>query len=79
MILVTNHTDTISIIIGSTTVQESNQKKKLLGVIIDLRNTFEEHISTLCQKVSNKLDALSRISYFMEENKMTVLNDSLYK
>ena len=50
----TNHTDAISIKIGSNTVQESNMKK-LLSVVIDNSLIFVEHISKLCQKVSNKI------------------------
>ena len=48
----TNHTDVISIKVGSSTIHESIQEK-LLGVIIDNKLTFEDHISNLCKKVSN--------------------------
>ena len=62
----------MSIKVGSSTVQEINQEI-LLCVLIDNRHTFEEHISNLCQKVSNKLYALSRISHLMDQNKLRVL------
>ena len=49
----TNHADAISIKIDSSNIHESNQEK-LLGVIIDNKLTFEDHIRYLCKKVSNK-------------------------
>jgi len=82
----TNHADVISIKIGSSTIHESNQEK-LLGVIIDNKLTFEDHItisiyniililinhiSNLCKKVSNKLYALSRISHFLDQEKLRI-------
>ena len=62
----TNHADVISIKIGSSTIHESNQEK-LLGVIIENKLTFEDHIRNLCKKVSNKLYALSRISHLLDQ------------
>ena len=70
--LCTSHTDAISILIGSSTVRENNQKK-LFGVIIDNNLTFEEHISKLCSKFINKLYALSRISHLLDQNKLKAL------
>ena len=60
-----NHADAISTKIGSSTIDESNQEK-LLGVIIDNKLTFEDYLSNLCKKVSNKLYALSRISHLLD-------------
>ena len=60
-----NHADANSTKIGSSTIDESNQEK-LLGVIIDNKLTFEDYLSNLCKKVSNKLYALSRISHLLD-------------
>ena len=68
----TNHADTISIKILSSTIHESNQEK-LLGGRIDNKPTSEEHISRLCKKASNNLYALSRISHFLNQDKLKVL------
>ena len=38
---------------------------KLLGVEIDNKLSFEKHISTLVKKVSNQLNAISRMQKFM--------------
>ena len=74
----TNHADTISIKILSSTIHESSQEK-LLGGRIDNKPTFEEDISRLCKMVSNILYALSRISHFLNQDKLTVFNESFYK
>ena len=70
--LITNHADEISIKICSSTIHESNQDE-LLGVIIDNKLTFEDHIRNLCKKVSNKLYALSRISHLLDHEKLRIL------
>ena len=46
---------------------------KLLGVTIDNKLTFKEHLSNLCKKVSLKLHALARISNFMSQDKLRLL------
>ena len=40
---------------------KSSSSKKLLGVLIDNKLTFNEQVSKLCKKESNKLHALARI------------------
>ena len=67
-----NHADAISIKIGRSTIHESNLEK-LLGVRIDNKLTFEDHIRTLCKKVSNKLYALSRISHLLDQEILRIL------
>ena len=45
----------------------SNSKsEKLLGVTIDSKLNFDEHVSRLCNKASQKLSALARISSYMK-------------
>ena len=51
----------------------SEQSVKLLGIKIDNKLTFNEHISNLCKKVSNILHALARVSHFMDKNKLKIL------
>ena len=43
---------------------------KLLGINIDNKLCFNEHISKICKKVSLKLHALSRISHFLSTEKL---------
>lgn len=39
--------------------------KKLLGIRIDTKSKFEDHVETLCDKASHKINALIRISLYM--------------
>ena len=44
------------------TIMNNNKEEKILGVIIDNRQTFSSHIRELCKKASQKISALSRLS-----------------
>ena len=48
---------------------ESSKKEKLLGISIDIRLSFEHHITSLCKKASQKLHALARIAHYMDFEK----------
>ena len=54
----------------------SNSKsEKLLGVIIDNKLDFTEHVSKICKTASKKLHALSRIAHYMDINqKRTIMH-----
>ena len=67
--------DSVSVRIGSSIITNSTEEK-LLGVTLDSKLTFEQHVSNLCQKVSNKLYALSRIAHYMDQNKLRILMKS---
>ena len=52
---------------------------KLLGIEIDNKLWFEQHISTLCKKVSNQLNAIGRIQKYMSfKEKEILLNSFVY-
>ena len=53
--------DEASIKIDNTSIRSSSSKK-LLGVLIDNKITFNNHVSKLCKEASNKLHVLARIS-----------------
>ena len=57
--------DELSLKIGSDMITESKDEK-LLGVIIDRKLSFKSQVSALCKKANQKLDALSRISRYMD-------------
>ena len=44
----------------------NSTNKKLLGITIDNKLSFDEHVGLLCNKASQKLHALSRISHYMD-------------
>ena len=45
----------------------NNEIDKLLGVTIDYQLNFDEHVSSLSVKAGQKLNALTRISSFMNQ------------
>ena len=58
---------------------DSENSVKLLGIEIDNRLSFEKHISTLCNKASNQLNAIGRIQKFMGfKEKEVLLNSFVY-
>ena len=46
---------------------------KLLGVTLDNKLNFHEHVSNICKKANLKLHALARISNYMSQNKLRTL------
>ena len=64
--------DPVTVRIGNADVVNSSEEK-LLGVQIDSRLSFDNHVSKLCQKASNKLYALARISPYMDQSKLRAL------
>ena len=49
---------------------------KLLGIKIDSKLRFDDHVSSLCKKASQKLHALARISTYMSSRKLKILMKS---
>ena len=68
-LLITKHNDNVSAKIGSEIITASGSVK-LLGVTIDNKLNFNEHITKWCMKVSQKLHALARISNLMSTEKL---------
>ena len=50
--------------INDQTINSENSVK-LLGIEIDNKLSFEQHISTLCKKASNQLNAIGRIKQYL--------------
>ena len=63
----------------SETVIQNSQSKKLLGVIFDNKLKFEKHIKTICQKANRKLNALARITPYMELTKQHILMNAFFE
>ena len=70
-LLITNNNDIT--VHPEEKIIKSEDSVKLLGVTIDNKLRFKEHVSHLCKKVSLKLHALARISNFMSQNKLRLL------
>ena len=52
---------------------------KILGVKCDNSLTFEQHITKLCNEVSNKISALARMAPFMNESKRRTIMNAFVK
>ena len=66
--------ESFQIKIGNETVSNSKYEK-LLGVKVDHELNFNEHVSSLCKKASQKLNALSRIASCMTfDQRRLILN-----
>ena len=57
------------------TVLQSEPHIKLLGIHIDRELNFHYHITMMCQKASNQVRAMARLSYMLDaESKLVILN-----
>ena len=63
---------------GSTTLKNV-QEAKVLGVLIDNRLNFKNHIKNLCKTVSNKLNCLARLSKTLTKSQRILLFNSFIK
>ena len=58
---------------------ETKNTVKLLGITIDNKLNFEEHISGLCKKASMQLNVISRLQKFMgKEQKEALINSFIF-
>ena len=70
-LLVLNHEDNLvkngdEEIIGSTSI-------KLLGITIDNKLNFKEHVTKICKKAKQKLHALARIAKYLDTDKLKII------
>ena len=71
-LMVTNHGEEASIMVGGQNVK-GKESVKLLGVNIDNKLEFNDHVTNICNKVSSKLHALARVSPFISMEKLRIL------
>ena len=67
--------DSYALNINNQTINSENCVK-LLGIEIDNTLSFNKHISTLCKKASNQLNAIGRIQKYMGFKEKEVLLNS---
>ena len=70
--LLVTHDQNVSVKLGKDVIVPS-ESVKLLGITIDNKLTFQQHVSKMCKKTSQKIHALSRISKFMDSNKLKLI------
>ena len=52
---------------------KNSREEKLLGIKIDTKLSFENHVSSFCKKASERLHALARVLNFMDLAKLKSL------
>ena len=55
---------------------ESEKEQMLLGITIDFKLTFENHIYNICKRASQKLNALARVAPYMNIQKRRIIMKS---
>ena len=75
--LLLSTTDALNFEISETVIRNSNPKK-LLGVTFDNKLKFEKHIITICQRANRKLNALARLTPYMELGKRRMLMNAFF-
>jgi len=56
------------LILEDSTKIPSAEEYIVLGITIDNKLTFYNHLKQLCKKVANKLNALTRIAPYLDHN-----------
>ena len=59
------------LICNDITLKHSSHEK-ILGVTIDNKLSFDEHIINICKTANKKLNALSRINHYMKQNQKEI-------
>ena len=70
--LITTKENAPSVRIGNDIITCSNSVK-LLGITIDNKLNFKEHLTNICKKTSNKLHALARVSNYMSTHQLRIV------
>ena len=70
-LIVANHVD-VSVRLNSETT-EGEDSVELLGIHIDNKLTFSQHVTNLCKKGNQKLHALARISKLLSQDKLKLI------
>ena len=63
------------LICNDITLKHSSHEK-ILGVTIDNKLSFDEHIINICKTANKKLNALNRINHYMKQNQKEILLSS---
>ena len=75
--LITSTNNTPELKVGDSLIKTSTCEK-LLGVKIDYKLTFDNHVANLCKKANNKLRALTSATPYMTTEKRKLLMNSFF-
>ena len=79
MILSANPSDDIELKLDENTTLKSDVSVKVLGVTIDHRLTLNDHISGCCLKAARQLNALARISKYLDPKARNIICNSFIR
>ena len=71
-LIVPKHDNDVHININNKIIK-GEKSVTLLGVKIDNKLNFDEHVTDICKKANKKLHALARVAPFMEKDKLRIL------
>ena len=71
--------DKSGLILEDITKISSAEEYVILGVMIDNRLTFYNHLKNLCKKIANKLNAMARIAPYLNQNQIRLIYNSVFK
>ena len=57
-------------------ILENSDSQKLLGVTIDRKLNFKEHVTNLCDKASKQIQTLARIFLYMPQTQSRLLKNA---
>ena len=57
-------------------ILKHSSHEKILGVTIDSKLSFNEHIANICKTANKKLNTLGRINHYMKQNQKEILLSS---
>ena len=66
----------VSVHIDNNAITSEN-KNELLGIVLDSKLSFEDHVNGHCKKASQKLNALARIAPNMYQKKRKIVMKAL--
>ena len=75
--LIVSKNENVSIYIGPFEIKNTNCEK-LLGIKVDSRINFNEHLYGIIKKASRNINALSMITLFMNISKRRILMNSFF-
>ena len=70
--------DKSDLILEDRTKIPSAEEYVILGVMIDNRLTFYNHHKSLCKKIANKLNTLTRIAPYLNHNQIKLIYNSFF-
>ena len=75
--LLVSTNDNVSIRIGNFQI-ETTKTENLSGIQFDNKLSFDYHLSEICKKASRKLNALGRVTPYMNLSKIKILMNAFF-